>query len=69
MTPNETQFMLWFIGGLLALLAFIGGLAVKALMQMSTDLNDIKITIARESEKREAIEKRLDHLEAIVEFK
>jgi hypothetical protein len=47
----------------LSLLAFIGGLAVKALMQMSADINEIKTTIATESAKREAIEERLEKVE------
>jgi sensor domain CHASE-containing protein len=63
MTPIETKFLLYGCGILLSVLAFIGGLAVNALMKMSNDLHEIKTTIATEMVKREALEKRIEYLE------
>ena len=57
------KILLWALPILLAVLAFIGGLAVKALIQMSIDINAIKMTIATESAKREAIERRIEIIE------
>lgn len=47
----------------MAVLGFIGALAVKALMRMSRDIGDIKTTLATEVAKREAIEKRIERIE------
>lgn len=65
----EIKFVLWFAGALLAILAFIGALAVNSLIKMAHDIHEIKMTIATESAERKALEKRVEHLEDIVEFK
>ena len=63
MTPTETTFLLWGCGVLLAILAFIGALAVKQLIKMANDINEIKTTIARVDEKHDALEERTEKLE------
>ena len=63
LTQTETTFLLYGCGLLLGILAFIGSLAVNALINMARDLREIKITIAAESVRREALEKRIDVIE------
>jgi len=48
---------------LLSVLAFIGGLAVKSLVKLANDVNDIKVTIGKISERHDSLEKRVDKLE------
>ena len=63
MNPTETSFLLWGCGVLLAILSFIGALAVNQLMKMANDIGDIKITIGRVDEKHTALENRVEKLE------
>jgi septal ring factor EnvC (AmiA/AmiB activator) len=67
MTSTEVSFLLWGCGALLAILAFIGALAVKQLMQMAHDINEIKVTIARVDTKHDALEDRVERLEKFVQ--
>lgn len=69
MTPLEFKFLIWAIGTLLAILAFVGALSVKQLMKMSQDINDIKTTIQVVSTKHEDLEKRVDRVEALTIYK
>ncbi len=63
MTPNETQFTLWAVGILLAILAFVGVLAVNQLMKMASDLGEIKVIIGKIDTKHEELEKRVNRIE------
>lgn len=63
MTPTETSFLLWGCGALLAILAFIGALAVNQLMKMATDINQIKVVIGKIDTKHDELEKRVHRLE------
>lgn len=69
MTPLEFKFMIWTIGALLAILSFVGGLAVKQLMKMSSDINDIKTTLQVVSSKHEDLEKRVERIETLTIYK
>lgn len=48
---------------LLALLAFIGALAVNALVKMGNDLNAIKVAVQKITSEHEGLEKRVVHIE------
>lgn len=63
MTPIEIKFMMWAIGALLAILAFIGILVVKYLMSMATDIHEIKIGMGKSEIRHEELEKRVYKLE------
>ena len=63
MTNTEVSFLLWGCGALLGILAFIGALAVSQLMKMATDINEIKITIAKVDIQHIELEKRVLRLE------
>jgi hypothetical protein len=63
MTNTEVSFLLWGCGALLGILSFIGALAVKQLMHMATDINEIKITIAKVDTQHIELEKRVHRLE------
>jgi len=57
------QLMVYLLPFLMAILAFIGGLAVKALMKMGNDIGEIRITIAAICEKHDGLEARVDKME------
>ena len=61
MTPIEIKFLISIVGILLSLLAFIGGLGVKAIIKISRDLNEIKTTIAKIDEKHNNFEVTIKH--------
>lgn len=66
MSVHEQIFYKLLIVGvpiLLTILAFIGGLAVNALMKMGKDLNRIKVTIEGMSKQHDGLEKRVSNLE------
>ena len=63
MTQTEINFLLWGCGSLLAILAFVGAIAVNQLMHMAKDLNDIKVIMARLDTKHDELEKRVHRLE------
>lgn len=63
MTPTEIKFILWGCGILLAILGFIGALAVNALIKMGKDINEIKITIKEIDTKHSGLEKRVERIE------
>jgi hypothetical protein len=66
MTPTEQQFILWAIGTLLAILGFIGVLAVNTLIKMNNNLNKLNVTVATIVEKQEAHEEAHKELKARV---
>lgn len=51
---------------LLSILAFIGALAVNSLIKLANDVNEIKISIGKISEKHDGLEKRVDKVESII---
>lgn len=55
--------LLWLLPLMLSVLAFIGALGVRALIQMSKDLSDIKTNLNVAAAKHEALEERVDRLE------
>lgn len=57
------KLLLWALPILLAVLGFIGALAVNALMNMSKDINEIKISLKEVSTKHENLEERIERLE------
>jgi hypothetical protein len=57
------QMLLWAIPVLLTILGFIGSLAVKALMRLSNDVNEIKIDIREVAVKHEDLEDRIVRIE------
>jgi beta-lactamase regulating signal transducer with metallopeptidase domain len=63
LTTNETTFLLWAVGAFIAVFAFIGALAVNALLKMSTDLTEIKIAVREVAAKHEDTEKRVTRIE------
>lgn len=63
LTEVETKFVLWAIGLLLAVLAFIGALGVSALIRMARDIGEIKLTVGQQIAKHEGLEKRVDLME------
>jgi hypothetical protein len=65
MTPLEFKFLVWAIGVLLGILAFVGALAVQQLMKMSSDINEIKTTLQVVSTKHEDLEKRVERVEKL----
>ena len=65
MTPIETSFLLWGCGILLAILSFVGMLAVSQLMKMANDLGEIKIFCGKMTVQHEALQDRVDKLERV----
>lgn len=63
LTGNESQFLVWAILALLAVLAFIGGLVANAIIKMGNDINEIKIAVNTVATKHDEIEKRVIRLE------
>ena len=61
------EILIFGIPILLSILAFIGALAVNALIKMGKDLTAIKVTIERISTKHDGLEKRVDVVEKNVE--
>jgi len=57
------KLLLWALPILLAVLGFIGALAVNSLMKMATDINDIKVSLKEVSTKHENLEERIERLE------
>ena len=51
---------------LLAVLGFIGALAVNALIKMAKDLTEIKIAVKEVATKHDEVEKRVERLEEII---
>jgi hypothetical protein len=62
-TVNERKFLLWFIGVLLSILAFIGAIGVNTLIKMNQSINEIKTSIATGEVKRDALQYRVEILE------
>ena len=66
LTGNESQFLVWAILALLAILAFIGGLVANSIIKMGNDIGEIKIAVNTVAVKHDATEKRVERLEAHV---
>lgn len=66
MTSAETSFLLWGCGALLAILGFVGTMAVFQLIKMANDINDIKILMGRIDEKHDALDERVTKIETKV---
>jgi len=60
------KLLLWALPVLLAVLGFIGALAVNALMRMASDIGEIKQQLATHSEKHEDHNRRIERMEDIV---
>jgi len=63
LTENETTFLLWAVCAFIAVFAFIGALAVNALLKVSNDLTDIKIAVREVAAKHEDTERRVTRIE------
>jgi F0F1-type ATP synthase membrane subunit b/b' len=63
LSSNETQFLIWAVICLLGILGFIGALAVKALMSLAKDVNEIKVSIREVATKHEDLEQRVERIE------
>lgn len=63
LTGNESQFLVWAVLALLAVLAFIGALVANAIIKMGNDINEIKIAVNTVATKHDEIEKRVIRLE------
>ncbi len=59
----ERKFLMWFVGILLSILAFIGAIGVKSIMEMNRAIQRIEIRLATESEKHKTTEYRVELLE------
>jgi septal ring factor EnvC (AmiA/AmiB activator) len=66
-TTNETNFLVWTLGSLLAILAFVGALGVNAIIKMAKDLGEIKTTIAKIDEKHNSFETTIQHHDKRIE--
>lgn len=60
------KLLLWSLPALLAVLSFIGALAVNALINLSKAVNEIKTALQVEITKRDALERRVESLEKIL---
>lgn len=63
LTGNESQFLVWAVLALLAVLAFIGGLVANAIIKMGNDIGEIKIAVNTVATKHDETEKRVTRLE------
>ena len=63
MTPMEVNFLLWAIGILLGILAFVGVIAVNTLIKMGKDINEIKIKLIEVVTKHDDLKDRVDRIE------
>lgn len=59
----ERKFLMWFVGILLSILAFIGAIGVKSIMEMNRAIQRIEIRLAAETEKQKVFEYRVELLE------
>ena len=66
LTGNESQFLVWAVLALLAVLAFIGALVANAIIKMGNDISEIKIAVNTVAVKHDATEKRVDKLEEYI---
>jgi len=66
LTGNESQFLVWAVLALLAILAFIGALVANAIIKMGSDISEIKVAVNTVAVKHDATEKRVERLEAKV---
>jgi hypothetical protein len=66
LTGNESQFLVWAVLALLAVLAFIGALVANAIIKMGSDISEIKVAVNTVAVKHDETEKRVARLEARV---
>ena len=57
------KLLLWALPVLIAVLGFIGGLAVKALMKMSNDIGEIKNKLTEVATKHDELDRRVEKIE------
>lgn len=57
------KLLLWALPLLLAVLGFIGALAVNSLIKLADSVNQIKVTIEGMAKSHEGLEKRVNHIE------
>lgn len=62
----DNNILIWFIGILLTVLAFIGSIGVHALLKMARDINEIKVTVMQVHTVQESHERRIDNLERMI---
>jgi uncharacterized OsmC-like protein len=62
-TSSVVEIIIWCTPILLAVLGFIGALAVNALIKMGKDINEIKVTIKEIDTKHSGLEKRVERIE------
>lgn len=66
MTPTDSTIytiLLWAMPILLAILGFVGALAVNQLMKLSDSVNQIQITIGKIATAHDDLKERVDKLE------
>lgn len=57
------KILIWALPLLLSLLAFIGALAVKSLISLANNVNEINLKLAVVIAKHDSLEKRVDDIE------
>lgn len=57
------KLLLWALPLLIAILGFIGALAVKALMKMSNDIGEIKNKLTEVATKHDELDRRVEKIE------
>lgn len=62
-TPVEQSFVIWAVGALLSIIAFIGVLGVKALINIAKDINEMKVTVMKIDTNHSNLERRVSNLE------
>jgi hypothetical protein len=62
-TSSVVEIIVWCTPILLAVLGFIGALAVNALIKMGKDIGEIKVTIKEIDTKHSGLEKRVERIE------
>lgn len=66
---QETTYaiLVWVVPILLAILAFVGALAVNQFIAMNKNLNSLNTKFAVMLEKHDSLEKRVDKIETLIE--
>ncbi len=61
--PTIYKLLLWAFPALVGVLAFIGAIAVRALIGLNNSVNEIKVNLAATSLKHDSLEKAQEKLE------
>jgi len=59
----ERKFLMWFVGILLSILAFIGAIGVRAIMDMNRAIQRIEIRLVESDGSKKNLEYRVELLE------